>query len=67
MNLDTYVQIWKGYQTYMCILETMHTEEEEEREKEVEEEKRDEVCDGIDIMHPHLSLREQGAATDQED
>ena len=33
----------------------------------MEEEKRDEVCDGIDIMHPHLSLREQGAATDQED
>ena len=32
MNVDTYVQIWKGYQTHMCILETMHTEEEEERE-----------------------------------
>ena len=27
----------------------------------------DEVSDGIDIMHPHLSIREQGAATDQED
>ena len=29
MNLDTYVQIWKGYQTYMCILEAVHTEDEE--------------------------------------
>ena len=33
----------------------------------MEEEKREEVGDGIDIMHPHLSLREQGAASDQED
>ena len=38
-----------------------------QRTKEVEEEKREEVSDGIDIIHPHLSLREQGAASDQED
>ena len=38
-----------------------------QRTKEVEEEKREEVSDGIDIIHPHSSLREQGAASDQED
>ena len=27
MNLDIYVQIWKGYQTYMCILEAVEEEE----------------------------------------
>ena len=27
MNLDINVQIWKGYQTYMCILEAVEEEE----------------------------------------
>lgn len=33
-----------------------------QRTKEVEEEKREEVGDGTDIIHPYLSLRKQGAA-----